>query len=124
MTTTKTPVDLWVEALESDEFQQTTCVLTDKDDKDCCLGVACKVYQREVGGLTLSSDASGSVLYDGNVGTLPEVVRDWFGLASAEGEYVDDGGYSQALTGDNDDRGYTFKEIAAIIRDRPEGLFR
>jgi hypothetical protein len=123
MTTTKSPVDLWVEALESDEFQQTTGVLTNKD-KDCCLGVACKVYQREVGGLTLSSDDCGSVLYDGHIGTVPEAIRDWLGLTSGEGEYVDDEGYSQALTGDNDDRGYNFKDIAAIIRSRPKGLFR
>jgi hypothetical protein len=123
MTTTKTPVDLWVEALESGEFQQTTGVLTNKDDKDCCLGVACKVYQREVGGLTLSNDEYGSVLYDGQIGTLPAAVRDWLGLASEDGEY-DDAGYSQTLAGDNDDRGHDLLEIAATVRSRPKGLFR
>ena len=38
----------WVKALRSGEFEQGTGYLR-KGDKFCCLGVACAVYQDEVG---------------------------------------------------------------------------
>ena len=46
----KSPVDLWLEALESGGYTQTQGYLHDTIGW-CCLGVACDVYQKQVGGL-------------------------------------------------------------------------
>ena len=39
----KERVLLWIESLESEEYEQGTGRLVSKDDRFCCLGVACNV---------------------------------------------------------------------------------
>lgn len=91
---------LWVAALRSGEYQQTTGRLTvmQKDANnpkitvgDCCLGVACKVAV--IAGLDLKLDIIGRLgdghtieqTYDGEVSVLPEKVVEWLGLSSSTG---------------------------------------
>jgi hypothetical protein len=76
---------LWVDALRSDRYAQTTDALR-WDDGHCCLGVACDVYREATG--------SGQWVTDGKTWTfvinlepygteeevseLPETVAEWF----------------------------------------------
>ena len=109
---------LWVEALESGEFKQVRGKLAD-DISYCCLGVSCEVYQREVGGLKITRTHEGLRVYDGAVGALPGIVRDWLGLRSIAGSFARG---LRSLSGDND-RGVDFPGIAATVRSEPAGLF-
>ena len=108
--------ELWIQALESGEFTQTTGFLENKHG-NCCFGVACRVYEREVGGLRIDQQHN-RISFNGTFGVLPTPVRLWLGLRTPKGEY----GNEQALTMDND-HGKTFAEIVAIIRSEPPGLF-
>lgn len=129
--TKKDPIDLWVEALRSGEYEQTMgvlCRVSEEGEKSyCCLGVACEVYRKEVGGLGTSVDGT-LVRFGGKkrgeVAVLPERVRDWLGLATSSGHTGKcDGLANIALTSYNDHHGWSFKKIAAHIERRPKGLF-
>jgi len=107
---------LWIEALRSGEYKQGRGALREWD-KFCCLGVACELYQREVGGLSIEI-LEPFRSYNRLTLTLPEPVKDWLKLNSTSGSYGD-----RSLTVDNDS-GRTFEEIADIIESEPLGLFR
>ncbi len=112
-----TPVEQWLEALESGEYTQGRRTLS-RSGSYCCLGVACDVYQKAVGGLKIE-EIAGRVHFEGFSAQLPEKVRDWLGLASSNGGYV----AGASLVKLNDIEGMNFEEIAAVIRSRPKGLF-
>lgn len=38
---------IWEKALESGDYEKGTSVLRSKDDKYCCLGVACELFDNE-----------------------------------------------------------------------------
>jgi hypothetical protein len=107
--------EAWLQALESDEFKQTTGQLQ-RGDGFCCLGVACVVAEKA--GITvrryLGVALDGSTLHD-----QPEV-HYWLGLRSETGHPRSH--VSCSLIGLND-RGKTFKEIAQFIRANPEEYF-
>ena len=112
-----TPVDLWADALESDEYKQGMLTLQGKSGSFCCLGVACKVYEKATGnelpkieGRIVGTKLAGSY----------SCVSDWLGLIYPAGSMDK----AQSLMGMNDSGDFDFKEIAAVIRSRPEGLFR
>lgn len=99
---------LWVEALRSNEFNQSRMALRNGDGF-CCMGVGCEVAK-----------LAGAIdCYEGGWGGVPNVVRDWLGLNSSIGSYG-----ATALTRDNDERRLTFHQIADIIESEPEGLFK
>ncbi len=102
------PVELWCTALESGEYEQTSFTLKN-GNAYCCLGVLCEVAKAE--GVIQT--------YNPYEAILPVKVREWAGLATRSGSYIGDNN----LTRDNDSKGLTFPEIAAIIRSRPRGLF-
>ncbi len=102
------PVELWIAALESGEYKQAQGRLRTNEGY-CCLGVLCDVAKRQ--GVIRAYSAGGDY--------LPQSVKRWVGLNSVMGSY----GSIGSLTLDNDVRGKSFTEIAAIIRSRPEGLF-
>jgi hypothetical protein len=91
---------LWVEALRSGEYKQTSGALKDEFDGYCCLGVLC-----EISGLEW--DRTGLYL-------PPNVIR-WAKLKESNGAYGD----SRCLAHDND-CGKSFLEIADIIEQHPE----
>lgn len=132
-----TPVELWVQALRSGGYVQGQRFLHQRiyngepKDEFCCLGVACDLYQREVGGLYVT-DLRGVFSYnDGDLDSfesirqLPPKVRDWLGLRGMQGETYRGiwKANARSLSAAND-RGATFTTIADIIEARPKGLFR
>ncbi len=124
MTTTWTPEQqaehrkLWVEALRSGKYQQTTSQLR-LSGRYCCLGVACDlsgVGAWEFNNYIVTND-------DEEDTTLPDGVKDWLGLSTNGGRF-DNGKRSEedsSLWGLNDN-GTTFAEIADIIEAAPPGL--
>lgn len=113
---------LWVDTLRNGRYEQGQCGLC-CNNKYCCLGVLCELYQLHVGDLEITEYESyrGTQLkYDGNTSYLPEKVREWAGLRSMRG-YISDTS-QRSLAHLNDDADKTFKEIADIIESEPEGL--
>jgi hypothetical protein len=121
---------LWVEALRSGEFKQTTSHLTAEVDGElhcCCLGVACEIIRRVEGEHVLTREVSHEhVRYDEQGSVLPVVVQKWLGFATSVGEYgpkqIGHSFRDYALSSDNDSRNYTFDQIADVIESAPEGL--
>jgi hypothetical protein len=124
----------WVAALRSGKYQQTTKVLKRKNkfgESYCCLGVACELYQEEVGDLYIEASYESEIVkFDEVYQKLPCKVKEWLGLTGAEGQFSDpaetDNPYIgikyRALSGLNDG-GESFHAIADVIESEPEGLF-
>lgn len=130
----------WVAALKSGDYDQTQSVLkrtaSDPDNANvghCCLGVACEVYHKETGEGEWKVEILATIPYfvtDDSADTpqtkndivLPVAVREWLGLASTGGDYLDGYGDASSLT-DLNDSGATFAEIADLIESEPDGLF-
>jgi hypothetical protein len=98
----------WVKALRSGKYKQARYRLR-RDNKYCCLGVACDISKLGKWDGTIYLD---SYLY------LPRKVQKWLGLRSSGGEY-----YTNNLTSFNDNN-WSFKKIADIIESEPNGLFK
>ncbi len=129
----------WVAALKSGEYKQVKHVLCELDDEHnlvghCCLGVACELYQEEVGGLDIKIDKE---MIDGRfvtfadfnpgeftqgVTVLPECVGEWLGLNDISGGFRDEHKASHSLASLNDN-GKSFDQIADAIESEPNGLF-
>jgi hypothetical protein len=119
----------WIAALESGEYEQGMNFLMTTDNKYCCLGVACMIYNKSVLASdqlvieTILGEDEGEdkdyITVDGHAGVLPEPVRKWLKLITPSGAWAEPG---CELTGMND-AGNTFTEIADLIKSEPEGLF-
>lgn len=111
---------LWVEALRSDKYQQTTEELR-VGNGFCCLGVAC-----EISGLGAWHDdkyITSDHRHRGELDPESDVTR-WLGLASGNGAFGPRGPFgTQENLAHLNDNGSTFAEIAAVIESEPEGLF-
>lgn len=125
---------LWVDALESGEYQQVQKRLRTPLGH-CCLGVLCDLYHKITGKgkwekLDYGDESDIPVLFKFDpqspndffeVSILPRTVIDWAGLGTGESRHslqrltVD--GQEHGLTGLNDD-GVSFKEIAKLIREQ------
>jgi len=100
----------WIKALESGRYKQGTGYLR-KDDRYCCLGVAC-----EVSGLNLppspiplnTTEGSITCTYGGNSAVPPQEVLDVFNINGRE---------VNRLVGMNDHEERSFYEIAAYLRN-------
>jgi hypothetical protein len=102
---------LWVEALRSGKYEQTTGVLRNAGEGRCCLGVACEVLstQWEKNGADYWTPLGFKM-----DGYLPEPIGQRFGLDSqAMAKFVRW----------NDNVRKSFEEIADIIEREPPGLF-
>lgn len=118
---------LWIKALRSGEYEQTTGQL--RDDKGfCCLGVACDLYAAEHPDAKWNRDVDEDDCVEHTIlneaAVLPTVVRAWLGLKGATGEFVTCATpyQSDALAARNDN-GATFAQVADLIEREPEGLF-
>ncbi|WP_290738295.1 hypothetical protein [Haliea sp.] len=101
----------WVDALRSGEYKQGVGQLYNQDlDKYCCLGVACKVYEKETG-YNLGVDSGGTLI-------RYLQVKDWLSLRTICGDYI-----NNSLVNLNDGDELSFSEIADVIESNPEGLF-
>ena len=98
----------WAEVLRSGEYKQGRSYLA-RDGKFCCLGVACELYQKEVGDLVVEVESFSTTRYDNSVHVLPRKVQDWLGITEngelKKGEYV----------AHLNDHGWTFEQIAELI---------
>jgi hypothetical protein len=110
----------WLEALRSDEYQQgkgaLTIVRDDGTEKDCCLGVLCKLAVKAgVLGPEDMNEGSQDVMgeqatvrhYAREIAMLPAKVMTWAGLASSN-PYLDAG---------KDSTGYQIRQSAAVLND-------
>lgn len=98
----------WLNALRSNEYQQTTGRLK-TDEGFCCLGVLTDLYIQE----TLSewsSDGQRFYCYMGRTFNLPIEVAKWSDLNSSD-PVID----NLSLSEYNDCKGYTFNQIADLI---------
>jgi hypothetical protein len=108
----------WVKDLRTTRAKQTRNTLHRvSDNRFCCLGRACVVYNRlHKNKLPVSHDCA-YYSYAGEEDVLPKRVRVWLGLNTNAGHF---GNESLAKLNDS---GKTFKEIADIIESEPDGLF-
>lgn len=115
----------WIDALTSGDYDQGRDVLHNAETNTfCCLGVACDLYQKRVGGLAVrerpadpKNDTPACTSYNGNDKSLPPRVKSWLGLRGAAGSTN-----GEALTELNDG-GKSFDFIAGFISGEPDGLF-
>lgn len=113
--------DLWVAALRSDKYQQTTGALRNEVGY-CCLGVLCEVAIEAGVEIDVGTTENGVTVYDGNVEHLPESVCKWAGITSNPVAIVDDeSGDDDTMQIErefvmlNDDDGWDFPAIANIV---------
>ena len=106
------PQEIWLQALESDKYTQTSDALHTKDGDYCCIGVLCDVSG--LGEWVNPHSCSWTVSYMGESNVAPREVRDWVGLTlSGQGDCIQL----------NDEGGARFAEIAEIIRETPNDFF-
>jgi len=123
----------WIAALRSGEYAQAHHRLR-RDDRYCCLGVACDLFHQSGGDgeWVTHRGPGGVVMYSfetprnrresarARIAKLPAEVRVWLGLASDVGGYGVEG---ECLARLNDSGGRSLAEIADIIDSEPDGLF-
>lgn len=106
---------LWVEALRSRKYKQTTNALRDGVGY-CCLGVLCDLHQKATGTGTWVVNEDGEQEYKGRPreklegGALPESVRKWAGVTAC-----DPGLGDRSASVWNDDERAKFGQIAKLI---------
>lgn len=118
-------VRLWLQALRSGEYQQGQSYLR-RDDKYCCLGVACEVAIAHGIPVKKVEIGRGIISYvyddaDGSNQMLLRVVAEWLGFDTANQHYwnnpvvwTEEGHTTQSLAALNDS-GLSFADIADII---------
>ncbi len=110
----------WVEELKSGKWNQTIgrlCRDTKQGEAYCCLGVACEVYLQNRPKDPKKEQIEKDLETNGE---LPGCVREWLGLSGNSGEYGVN--FEKSLSIRND-KGKSFKRIAALIERKPKGMF-
>lgn len=128
-------INEWLNRLENGKFSQTRGVLKKRNGSMCCLGVACEVI-----GVDKEFNGESYTYFNENNRDDLEIPRGEYqkvGLSSPNGSFIV-GNTAVSLTALNDGvegyeqikalgvkfgKKYTFKEIAAVIRSKPKGLF-
>lgn len=123
----KERIKLLVDALRSGKYIQGKNVLTqmvDNQDRDCCLGVACKVAIENGLELSIMKNQSAESEYDTSINncvryertlyTLPGSVKDWYGFLSINPTLQSDSRGNMASVF-NDEFNYTFDQIADLF---------
>jgi hypothetical protein len=124
----------WLEALESDDYEQGTGALR-VCDQYCCLGVACDLGEKQ--GILTSIVSAADKVYAytdaGGInesGVLPPGMWQALGLREPNPDFlINDldphflhtrASQRFALTELNDSQKFTFRQIAYVIRNHPE----
>lgn len=109
----------WIARLTAEDApEQAKGNLGKTDGSRCCLGVLCDIAVEE--GVIPKPATPDTVIlcYGEETTTLPHSVMSWAGMSSRNGHYPPKDRWlstqAGALSHDND-RGYTFKEIAATL---------
>lgn len=108
---------LWVAALRSGDFMQTTGTLAIQLDENewgyCCLGVACEVAMAHGVPLDVEIKPNKTVTYDRSTSILPVQACEFFGLEYGDPMITQHYEASAA----NDQQGWTFNQIADAIEE-------
>lgn len=115
--------DKWIEALTSGEFTQgrgSLCL----NGCHCALGVLCELAARDgVCSITTASVPRGEVReYAGSQCHLPPEVREWAGMNSSNGHFMDSEQGLISIMFLNDKMGQTLPEIAMLIDNKCDEL--
>ena len=106
------PIKLWHDALLSGEYPQGKGYLN-KNDKYCCLGVACEVAIKN--GIKLKKGSfNGRISYNSSFYGWPIEIKRW--LSYKKRGLIDEKGKHEHPIDLNDIKEYTFKQIAAAIK--------
>ncbi len=101
---------MWIKALRSGKYKQTKgklCVVNGKTVKYCCLGVLCHILK------TPYKRGENYKIYDSETNSLPTSVKDETGIRTCFANYGERSDETLIIL--NDDKEYTFKEIADVI---------
>lgn len=110
----------WLQALESGNYAQGKEFLCDAG-KYCCLGVACEIFSEYPKQVSKRRHKRKFLCeWNGHFATAPRGVVDALQLFSASGSPNDP--FMHSLTTLND-AGYSFSEIAQIVRGDPSMYF-
>lgn len=123
---------LWIEALESGEYNQTKGFLKTSEGH-CCLGVLCDLYAKKTGkGVWSESDGRKEGAYEmvtecgeRSLCGLPSPVAEWAGLSEWEGlvaiptalELPKPLDTALRTLAHANDKGFSFNEIADMLRE-------
>lgn len=109
----------WLAALRSGEYQQGRGALC-RADRFCCLGVACAVYQKDVGDLKVK-DVANMTEFDGETGVLPKRMQAWLGINDENPDLYD--GQRERPMASRNDSGATFADLANLIEQNESRVF-
>lgn len=118
----------WVAALRSGEYKQGKYVLHNVDENTfCCLGVLCDlavkagvitageaVYRSSIAGMALNFGRSAEGASADGVTVLPREVVEW---ADLDDESPRDDTGARQLAELNDDHGYSFEDLAHVVKE-------
>jgi hypothetical protein len=122
----------WVAALRSGQYTQGKQALRWKEDnRMCCLGVVCDLHSKTPQAFEWSIGGGGQFRYDNLASYAPDEVLLWLGLKEDELRtstiaqqellekmqltFTQTGMVGYILASLNDDKGYTFEQIADFI---------
>ena len=116
----------WIEALRSGQYEQGSGNLkqirSSAKELYCCLGVLCDVSNLKEWFAT--GDMANTFKYgdvDLEEGLVPPEVRDWAGLTEYAVDW-DSVHFEESLAAKNDDKGWSFEQIADWLESEPEGV--
>ncbi len=99
----------WVKRLRDGRPQVKNRLQTPQGQ--CCLGVLCEIAaEQDVVGF---EEGGGITRYDGRTAILPQTVAEWAGM----GHYMSNSLIQDELTDLNDEKGYSFNQIADYIQE-------
>lgn len=116
---------LWVDALRSGEYTQTTKRLK-TEEGFCCLGVLCNIFQQSHTDVQWKQEAS-NISFLSKEADLPDEVSEWAEFGHDDrihlsppitNPYITYKGQKISLTCANDSIKLSFKEIADIIEEQ------
>jgi hypothetical protein len=124
-----------IDALRSGEYAQGKMALRTTQNEFCCMGVACDIYQKEVGDLDVKVE-SEAYTYDDLNGYMPLKVAEWY-MGKIDSNYiglsgsnttgtpyvslisnVNNGTRDISYAGLNDSYDYDFNQIANVMENQ------
>ena len=106
----------WIDTLHSGKYLQGKHYLKQSAGDatlHCCLGVLCELYKESNEKIDEKNiwDSSQVKLhtFDGSTGTLPDIVKEWAGMSSHNGDL------GSSSLADMNDAGISFSDIAHAI---------
>ena len=116
--------ELWCDRLLVSK-QTTGCLHDSEEGSYCCLGLLTQCYLNETGKTWMDVCSLPTDGMYGKGECLPKEVAEWAGLGLDIDPYLDiygdesgGGGDLECMTHLNDNAGYTFEQLAALIKEQ------